>query len=51
MTERLQWIKQVQEPIDVQPVVEQLEAIMDLVGVLIFEIAIQPTAQAIVAAY
>ena len=51
MTERLQWIKQVQEPIDFQPVVEQLEAIMDLVGVLIFEIAIQITAQAIVAAY
>ena len=51
MTERLQWIKQVQEQIDVQSVVEQLEAIMDLVGVLIFGIAIQLTAQAIVAAY
>ena len=46
----LDWIQRVQDQIDVHPVVEQLEALIDLFGGLVFEVALQLTSQAIVAA-
>ena len=50
LEERPDWIKRVQDQIDTQQAAEQLEAFVDLVGVLVFEVALQITAQAIVAA-
>ena len=47
---RLDWIQAVQDQIDVQRAAEQLEALIDLFGGLVIEVALQLTAQAIVAA-
>ena len=44
------WIKRFQDQIDVQQAVDGLEALIDLFGGLIFEVALQMTAQAIAAA-
>lgn len=48
--EPVDWIQRVQDQIDVQQVADQLEALIDLFGGLVFEVALQLTAQAIVAA-
>ena len=47
---RLEWTQAVPDQIDVQQVADQLEALIDLFGGLVFEVALQLTAQAIVAA-
>ena len=44
------WIKRFQDQIDGQRAAEQLEALIDLFGGMIFEVALQLTAQALVAA-
>tara|TARA_B100001564_G_C20105933_1_gene431400 strand:+ start:234 stop:392 length:159 start_codon:yes stop_codon:yes gene_type:complete len=48
--EPVDWIQRVQDQIDVQQAAEQLEALIDLFGGLVFEVALQLTAHAIVAA-
>ena len=48
--ERLDWIERHQNQLDIQQAAEQLEVFMSLVGGLVFEVALQLTAQAIVAA-
>ena len=48
--ERSDWIERLLNQIDIQQAAEQLEALMDLFGGLVFEVALQLTAQAIVAA-
>ena len=48
--ERLDWIERHQKQLDIQQAAEQLEVFMSLVGGLVFEVALQLTAQAIVAA-
>ena len=48
--EPVDWIQRVQDQIDVQQAAEQLEALIDLFGGLVFEVALQLTAQALVAA-
>ena len=45
-----EWIQAVQDHIDVQQAVDRLEALIDLAGGIIFEVALQLTAQALVAA-
>ena len=50
LEERLDWIRRVQDQIDIQQAAEQLEAFVSLVGGLVFEVAWQLTAQSIVAA-
>ena len=50
LEERLDWIQRVQDQIDGQRAAEQLEALIDLFGGLVFEVALQFTAQALVAA-
>ena len=50
LEERLDWIQRAQEQIDVQQAAEQLDAFASLVGESVFEVALQLTAQAIVAA-
>ena len=47
---RVEWIQVVQDQIDVQQAVEQLEALIGFTGGIIFEGALQLTAQALVAA-
>ena len=47
---RLEWIPAVQDHIDVQQAVDRLEALIGLAGGLIFEVAFQLTAQALIAA-
>ena len=47
---RLEWIQAVQDQIDVQQAVDRLEALIDLSGGIIFEVALQLTAQALIAA-
>ena len=49
LEERLDWIQRVQNQVDIQQAAEQLEALMGLIGVLVFEVALQLTAQAIIA--
>ena len=44
------WIQRVQDQIDGQRAAEQLEALIDLFGGLVFEVALQLTAHAIVVA-
>ena len=44
------WTQAVQDQIDVQLAAEQFEAVMDVVGGLVLEVALQLTAQAFVAA-
>ena len=48
--ERSDWIERLQNQVDVQKAAEQIEALIDLFGGLVFEVALQLTAQAIVAA-
>ena len=48
--EPLDWIQRVQDQIYVQQAAEQLNALINLFGGLVFEVALQLTAQAIVAA-
>ena len=48
--ERSDWIERLQNQIDIQQAAEQLEALINLFGGLVFEVALQLTAQAIVAA-
>ena len=50
LEEQLDWIRRVQDQIDIQQAAEQLEALMGLVGGMVFGVALQLTAQAIVAA-
>ena len=50
LDERLDRIKRLQDQADVQQTDEHLIVLMDLVGRLVFEVAWQLTAQAIVAA-
>ena len=47
---RLEWIQAVQDQIDVQQAVDRLEALIGLAVEIIFEVALQLTAQALVAA-
>ncbi len=47
---RLEWTQAVQDQIDVQQAVDRLEALIGLVGGIIFEVALQLTAQALGAA-
>ena len=48
--ERSDWVERLQNQIDIQQAAEQLEALINLFGGLVFEVALQLTAQAIVAA-
>ena len=48
--ERSDWIERFKNQVDIQKAAEQLEALIDLFGGLVFEVALQLTAQAIVAA-
>ena len=48
--EPVNWIRRFQGQIDGQRAAEQLEALIDLFGGLVFEVALQLTAQALVAA-
>ena len=50
LEQRLEWIQVVQDQIDIQQAVDELEALISLVGGLVFKVALQFTAQAIVAA-
>lgn len=50
VNERSDWIERLQNQVDIQKAAEQLEAFIDLFGGLVFEVALQLTAQAIVAA-
>ena len=49
LKKRLEWIQVVQDQINVQQATEKLEALVDLVGALVFEVTLQLNAQAIVA--
>ena len=48
--ERSDWIERLQNQVDIQKATEQIEALFDLFGGLVFEVALQFTAQALVAA-
>ena len=48
--ERSDWIELLQNQVDIQKAAEHLEAFIDLFGGLVFEVALQLTAQALVAA-
>ena len=48
--EPLGWIQQDLDQIDIKQAAEQLGTLMDLIGGLVFEVALQLTAQALVAA-
>ena len=48
--ERLDWKERLQNQFDIKQAAEQFEAFLDLVGGLVFEVALQLTAQALVAA-
>ena len=50
LEQRVEWIQAVQDQIDVQQAVDRLEALIGLAGGIIFEVALQLTAQALVAA-
>ena len=50
LEERLDWIQRVQDQIDGQRAAEQLEALIDLFGGLVFEVALRFTAKALVSA-
>ena len=50
LEEQLDWIQRVQEQVDVQQATEQIKAFVSVVGGLVFEVALQLTAQAIVTA-
>ena len=48
--ERSDWIERLQNQVDIQKAAEQLEALINLFGGLVLEVAVQLTAHAIVAA-
>ena len=50
VNERSDWIERLQNQVDIQKAAERLEALIDLFGGLVFEVALQLTAQALVAA-
>ena len=50
LEQRVEWIQALQNQIDIQQAVDGLEALIDLAGGIIFEVALQLTAQALVAA-
>ena len=50
LEKRVEWIQALQDQIDVQQAVDRLEALIGLVGGIIFEVALQLIAQALVAA-
>tara|TARA_B100000989_G_scaffold183715_1_gene138278 strand:+ start:204 stop:362 length:159 start_codon:yes stop_codon:yes gene_type:complete len=50
LEQRLEWTQAVQDQIDVQQAVDRLEALFGLAGGIIFEVVLQLTAQASVAA-
>ena len=50
LNDRLEWLQRVQDQVDIQQASDQLEALIGFVGALVFEVALQLTAQAIVAA-
>ena len=50
LEQRLEWMQVVKDQIDVQQAADTLEALIGLVGGLVFEVALQLTAQAVVAA-
>ena len=50
LEQRVEWIQALQNQVDVQKAAEQIEALIDLFGGLVFEVALQLTAQALVAA-
>ena len=50
LEQRLHWTQVVQDQIDIQQAVDRLEALIGLVGGLVFEVAQQLTTQALVAA-
>ena len=50
LEQRVEWIQALQDQIDVQQAVDGLEALIDLAGGIIFEVALQLIAQALVAA-
>ena len=47
---RLEWIQAVQDQIDIQQTADRFEALIGLAGGIIFEVALQLTAQALVTA-
>ena len=49
LNDRLEWLQRVQDQVDIQQASDQLEALIGFVA-LVFEVALQLTAQAIVAA-
>ena len=50
LEQRLEWTQAVQDQIDVQQSVDRLETLIGLGSGIIFEVALQLTAQALVAA-
>ena len=50
LEEGLEWMRLIQNPVDIQQAAEQLAVLMDIFGGLVFEVTLQLTAQAIVAA-
>ena len=50
LEQRVEWMQAVQDQIDVQQAVDRLEALIGLAGGIIFEVALQFTAQALAAA-
>ena len=50
LEERSDWIQLIQNQVDIQQAAEQLEVLMDIFSGLVFEVALQLTAQAIVVA-
>ena len=50
LEEQSDWIQRIQNQFDIQYAAGQLVALMDIFGGLVFEVALQLTAQAIVAA-
>ena len=49
VNERSDWIERLQNQVDIQKAAEQIEALIDLFGGLVFEVALQLKAQALVA--
>ena len=50
LKERSDWIQRIQNQVDIQQAAEQLDVLMDIFGRVVFEVALQLTAQAMVAA-
>ena len=50
LEQRVEWIQALQNQIDIQQAVDRLETLIGLAGGIIFEVALQLTAQALVTA-